>query len=598
VFAGVLGPLRIDHRFGVGVAAVLAAGLLAAGRMSAKVNTIPASVQAPAAPSAACAPCHQAIYERYRKTPMANASGAAADGFLPGSFTHAASGVSYKIIEKEGHVYLTFAREAAPQVHGTAEDGSLDGRRELKYFLGSGKRGRTYLFDQDGYWFEIPVNWYAKKRIWDMAPNYQNVREMPLTLPVDPGCLRCHASEAQPSLPQARNRYAGAPFLAGGITCQACHGDAKAHLASGGKIPMQNLDQLEAVRRDSICLSCHLEGQEAVVHAGKRLVDFRPGESIFDYASFFVRAAGLGERATSQWEALLQSGCKRAAGDKLTCTTCHDPHGSTEGMSVGERVAFYRARCLQCHDSGAAGSTGPVGLGGEPRGSFGATHHPENPDCASCHMPRARADDIAHEQVTDHRILRVPEEKFKSAGEAGLGSLVAVDQAEGVPGPSTDRDLGLAYALAASRGDRQAGENAMDLLRKSEALPGAAADYELHEQLGFLDQLNGDKDAAIREYGLALEANGYDSVAEGNLALLKAGNRQYGAAVELWERAFRDDPVQWKAGMNLAVVECGIGKKEAAQSTLERILAFSPDDGAAKTLAREIHSGTRGCAPH
>ena len=536
-------------------------------------------------PDAACAGCHQAIYQSYRATPMANASGFAEDGLRSGSFTHPASDVSYRILAREGRVYLTFARESADPAR------NLKGERELQYFIGSGKRGRTYLFEQEGYWFEIPVNWYGKKRVWDMAPNYSNVREMPLTMPVDPGCLRCHSSEPQPSLPEARNRYAGEPFLEGGITCTACHGDATAHLASSGRTAMRKIGELEPVRRDSICLSCHLEGQEAIVHQGKRLVDFRPGDSIFDYASYFVREAGLGERATSQWEALLQSGCKRGSGDRLTCTSCHDPHGSTEGMSAVERVAFYRAKCLECHENGAARQTGQAG--------FAASHHPENQDCTSCHMPRARADDIAHEQVTDHRIPRVPTEKTAKQGSAAaVGTLVAIGASVGVPGASGDRDLGLAYALAASRGDREAGERAMELLRKSEALPEASSDHELHEQLGFLEQLAGEKDAAAREYGLALEADSHDSVAAGDLALLKAGEHQYGTAIELWERAFQEDPVQLTAGMNLAIVECGLGKKEAALGTLERVLAFSPDDRAAREFERGIRSGAHACSAH
>ncbi|WP_263350842.1 multiheme c-type cytochrome [Acidicapsa acidisoli] len=528
---------------------------------------------------------------------MANASGPATNGFLPGEFTHSTSGVSYRMVEQDGRVYLKFARAAeAVQPTGSTDNRSLNGQRELKYFLGSGKRGRTYLFEQDGYWFEIPVNWYGKKRIWDMAPNYLEAREMPLTLPVDPGCLRCHTSGAQPSLPQARNRYAGAPFLEGGITCTACHGDAAAHLASGGRTAMMKIEELPAIRRDSICLSCHLEGEEMVVHEGKRLVDFQPGQSIFDYASYFVRQAqpgsqhGSGERATSQWEALLQSGCKRGAGEKLTCATCHDPHGSTAVMSTEERAEFYRTKCLQCHDPGAVSPTG-----------FAAVHHPENRDCVSCHMPRARAEDIAHEQVTDHRIPRVSRSASakiaRQTGDAGEaeGELVAIGTAPGVTGESNGRDLGLAYAFAASRGDRQAGERALQLLREAEALPSAAADAELHEHLGFLDQLAGDKDAAVREYGLALDANAADSIAEGNLALLKAGGRQYGLAVQLWERAFQDDPVQLKAGMNLAIVECGLGRKEDALVTLDRLLAFSPDYGQARGLTHEIRSGHRAC---
>jgi len=531
---------------------------------------------------------------------MARASGPASDGFLPGGLTHAPSGITYKMVDEGGPVFLHFSRETAVGRAAVGDESSLNGERELRYFLGSGTRGRTYLFEQDGYWFEIPINWYAKKRIWDMAPNYQQAQEMPLTLPVDPGCLRCHSSGAQPSLPEARNKYAGAPFLAGGIACVACHGDATAHLASGGRAVMMKIGDLPHTRRDSICLSCHLEGQEAVVHAGKRLVDFRPGDSIFDYASFFVRQASADSdaRATSQWEALLQSGCKRGAGEKLTCTSCHDPHGSTIGMSAADRVAFYRAKCLACHDAGAANL--PGGSASSPlRTGFAATHHPENPDCASCHMPRARAADIAHEQVTDHRIPRIASPApAKPAGPAGmLGPLVAIGSEPGVAGPSTVRDLGLAYAFAASRGDRQAGERAIALLTQAETQPGASADAALHEQLGFLNQMAGNKDAAASEYALALAADPHNSIAAGDLALLKAGDRQYGEAVALWERAFTEDPVQLKAGMNLAIVECGLGRREAALATLQRILTFSPDDAQAREMFSGMRSGTRVCGP-
>ena len=540
--------------------------------------------RATADPDAACAGCHREIYERYRATPMANASGIAAEGFLPARFTHAASAVSYRVEESGGHVWLDFERDDPVR--------ELKGRRELKYFLGSGTRGRTYLFEDQGYWFEIPINWYAKKQIWDMAPNYQQAREMPLVLPVDPGCLRCHASGAQPSLPEARNKYVDAPFTEGGITCAACHGDTTAHVNSGGRVALLKLSQLEPVHRDSICLSCHLEGQEAVVHESKRLVDFRPGESIFDYASFFVRGGrnrGSGQRATSQWEALLASGCRRGAGDKLTCTSCHDPHGSTVAMRPEERISYYREKCLACHDPGAAA--------GKPSTGFAATHHAENRDCASCHMPRATANDIAHEQVTDHRIPRFSREK--PAPFAGLpDALVPIGDGTTHPRDRDSRDLGLAYAQKAVKGDSQAAARARSLLTEAALAPGAAGDHELHSQLGFLDQLAGDKEGAAREYSLALATDPNDSLAAGNLALLKAGEWQYIAAAELWQRAFQDDPVQLQAGRNLALVECGLGKKEAALGTLDRILEFSPDDGQVRELAHAIRSGRHGCGVH
>lgn len=121
-------------------------------------------------PNAACASCHRAIYERYRKTPMANASGPAADGFIPADFFHRASGVRYRIYEDGGKVWLSFERpsqvaKSNPEARGNvttptqradpslpsgamngAQPGdpglpSLSGRRELLYFLGRGCAG-------------------------------------------------------------------------------------------------------------------------------------------------------------------------------------------------------------------------------------------------------------------------------------------------------------------------------------------------------------------------------------------------------------------------------------------------------------------------
>ena len=108
-------------------------------------------------PNAACAPCHREIYERYRITPMANASGPAADGFLPGDFVHAASGVHYRVSEDAGHIWLTYERQSP------SPDKALKGRQELRYFIGSGKRGRTYLFEQIRILVRIPDQLVCQK---------------------------------------------------------------------------------------------------------------------------------------------------------------------------------------------------------------------------------------------------------------------------------------------------------------------------------------------------------------------------------------------------------------------------------------------------
>jgi len=497
---------------------------------------------------------------------MANASGPAAEGFIAGEFTHEASGVHYKVTQEGGKVWLSYSRENA------AADRSMSGREELKYFIGSGRRGRTYLFGKQGYWFEAPINWYGKKKLWDIAPNLQLAREMPMTLAVDPGCLHCHASDVARSLPEARNLYAGEPFAHGGITCGVCHGDARAHVASEGKAYMMNIDRLAPAQRDSVCLNCHLEGETAVVRQGKRIEDFAPGDDLFDYAEYFVYRSenGAGGRATSQWEALSRSECKRKSGERMTCTTCHDPHG-TPGPE--ERVEFYRAKCLQCH----------------AKRGFAERHHPEERDCSGCHMARPSANDIAHEQVTDHWIRRRISNRREV--EATSGELAPVSGSA-----ADERDLGLAYASMALRGNQKAGSRALKLLQRAEkAEGGARRDHELHENLGFLEQVNGETGLAAEEYERALAADPFDATAAGDLALIEVKEKRYADAERLWHGIFERDPAEISTGMNLAILECAAGEGDSAMATLERVLEFSPDQEKARGMLLAIEAGRQRC---
>ena len=131
-------------------------------------------------------------------------------------------------------------------------------------------------------------------------------------------------------------------------------------------------------------------------------------------------------------------------------------------MTREERVNWYRARCLSCHET-------PVGA---QKAAFSATHHPEQRDCTECHMQRANATDIAHEQVTDHRIVArfrgssIPPAKTGPLVEIGPGSIEAAKD---------DREAGLAYAQFAALGDRAAYERALTILRQVAGAEGADA---------------------------------------------------------------------------------------------------------------------------
>jgi predicted CXXCH cytochrome family protein len=528
------------------------------------VSLLASTALAAQGPDQACARCHQKIFDSYKQTPMARASGLAVDGLLPGEFTHAASGVRYRLFLRDGRAWLRYERpNASPQQ-------ALKGEQELSYFVGSGQRGRTYLFQKDGYWFESPVNWYSKQRVWDMNPKSIDAHEMPFTLKVDRGCLHCHSTGVQPAR-GANNHFGSQPFLYGGITCQSCHGDPTSHLASGGAAPILNPAKLSPAKRDSVCLQCHLEGETVVNAPGRSLAAFVPGENLSDYVTHFVHSGELGPngRATSQWEALLQSECKRKSGDRLTCTTCHEPHHSP---SAEQRVAYFRSRCLTCHGAPA----------------FVAKHHPDQLDCSSCHMPREKSGDVAHEQVTDHRIQRRPEPASTQTQRTADLTLVG-------GGTASDRDLGLAYFQMAKLGDQEAGHRAMTLLQQAERHETNQPDPDLHRALGFLAQLSGDRAMATREYEETLHGSPADSIAAGDLAILEARAGNATSAITLLEGISHNDPGETAAGMDLAMIDCAIGDPQAAAKALQHVLDFSPDDAKARQALAAIEAKPEIC---
>ena len=512
-------------------------------------------------PDARCAGCHAEIYRSYQLTAMGRGSGDALQGFLPGELHHALSDVDYRVFLRDNVPFLSFHR--AP----SAPKGGLDGEHKLEYFVGSGRRGRTFLYQQEGLWFELPVNYYARRGAWDMAPNYGDSTHLPAPLPVDANCLHCHATGVA-ATEGPRNRFAGAPFTQGGIGCRTCHGDPAEHLAHAGHTPMVNPDKLPVSARDSACIQCHLEGDAVVYRPGRSLGQFKVGDRLQDFAVYFVFAsqASGGARATSQYEALLQSACKRSSGDRLTCTTCHDPHSSPPPE---KRVEFFRGKCLSCH-TGAAIAT---------------SHHPEQRDCAVCHMPTRDTTDISHAQVTDHNIERFPVANNVRDGE----TLVPVGNFA-----ADDRDLGLAYAQLAQHGNRKAGERALGLLSGAEK--AGSSDEQLHLNLGFLDQISGHADEARSEYALALEGDPQDVAALSNLAVLNAVGGNLQGSLRMLQQVVTEDPSQTSAGLNLAFLQCSLGQVAEAQQTLARARALDPDSPQLRELMRTGRYAGHRCA--
>lgn len=507
----------------------------------------------------ACAACHRSIYASYSRTAMARTSGPARPNLIEGTFQHALSGVEYRVFAEGDQAYLAYGRPGDP---------GLRGREELLYYVGSNSRGRTFLFEIEGLLYQSPINYYAKSRSWDMSPGYQSLRAMELNHPAPPSCLFCHASQVQASAPGAPNRYAGAPFLQAGVGCERCHGPGGDHVL--GKSPLVVPTELMGERRESVCAQCHLEGQAAVRRPGKTPQMYRPGDRLADFTSIFVyQDAGLGSLgAVSQVEALARSRCKLRSGDRLSCTTCHDPHTS---VAPEARAAYYRQKCLLCHAA-----------------PFAKRHPQEAADCLACHMPRHESADIRHTQVTDHRILRRPEETPAAAPPESGRELVPFGTARSEP-----RELGLAYAQVALRGDPHAAQEAVRLLQ--DALPRYPRDADVLTRLGFLYQEEGQEQRASQMYERALDVDPDEAVAASNLAEIYATHGDLQKAIPLWARTFAQDHGKSEVGVDLSIALEKEGHRAAACQTLVTVLRHNPDLGQARAMLRDLETVAGQC---
>jgi len=569
-------------------------------------------------------------------TVMSGASGAAADGAITGEFLHKASGVHYRVYEKDGHsgdsvglsvaTALCSAQADAGCARGTDEgvrshadpravwmsyerekDSQFRGERELLYFIGSGVKGRSYLFSVQGFLFETPINWYSQERRWNMTPAYTEARESPMNLPSYVDCLNCHTSGLQAPVAGTDSKYSGKPFLHGGITCQRCHGvgeghgvaeasagDASASGASGcargtdecvrshvgnpilnpmGN-PMVNPVKLGAEQRDAICMECHFEGTVGVAQAGKLLYQFQPGERLADYIHYFLLSDGQERKAqaVSQFEALSLSACKRKSGDKMWCGSCHDPHSEP---GEAEKAAYYRGKCLSCH--------------GE---AFAAKHHPDKTDCVACHMPALPSKDVAHTEATDHRILKYPNgPRLESPQLDVMPRLVSFPERDAAL--VTTRDLALAWESLAQRGVPGAARQAEQYLRK--AVEERPEDAVLLAGLGFVEQERGHEKEARELYEQALKADPLSNDAATNLGTLEARAGHGRRAVELWQGAFERAPHRSAIGMNLAMTFCAAGQMDEARRYVRRVLEFNPDYGKAKELLGRLSADPARC---
>ncbi|MEM9659890.1 MAG: cytochrome c3 family protein, partial [Planctomycetota bacterium] len=367
--------------------------------------------RAPAFPSdagylgdAACAECHAEISEQYRGHSMGRslATLPSTDGssirldeagsFTTGQFT--AGGFRYEVRYQDDQLLHCQSR-----VDAEGNELALI-EEEIRYAIGSGHHGRSYVVDRDGYLFMSPITWYPDKQVWDLSPGCEQANSQ-FNRPVVEACVFCHTNQSV-RVPETANRYVE-PLSAGeSIGCERCHGPGRRHveLHRSGKFEPDVADdaivnpaRLEPELREAVCQQCHLSGAARVLKPGKSLYDFRPGDPRDScFTTFVLRSdAPEDEQFVGQVEQMYQSRCFQASDGRMGCITCHDPHRLP---TEDQRVAYYRDRCFQCHATESCGMPAPQRLAVEA-----------DDNCMACHMPRHETE-VRHASVVNHRIPR------------------------------------------------------------------------------------------------------------------------------------------------------------------------------------------------
>lgn len=209
-------------------------------------------------------------------------------------------------------------------------------------------------------------------------------------------------------------------------------------------------------------------------------------------------------------------------------------------------------------------------------------------------MAREKASNVGHQQVTDHFIQKRPSAWLAEEPPQN-------DQLVAVGGEAAnDRDLGLAYAQLVIAGDTASAGQAGDLLRRAEREEKkrslAASDADLHAKLGYVDLVSNDMPDAVREYEAALAIDPAQSIAEADLAVIRARHHRLDEAIPHWRKVLEENAAQTGAGYDLALAECMVGEEPAAVQDLERAISFSPDDQTAKKLLLQLQAAPAICA--
>jgi hypothetical protein len=565
-----------------------------------------------------CAGCHPNRTRTYRAHPMGRSLAPVQKATQVERYGAAAKnpfeaqGFRYQVERRgQGLIHRETALDARGRLICTAE-------AEVQYAIGSGTHARSYLINRDGYLFQSPITWFSdkgekgNKGAWDLSPGFNRLHHHFGRL-VATDCLFCHSNQVH-EVADTQNRYRSPVFTGHAIGCERCHGPGELHVRrqqsreayDGVDDTIVNPRRLRPVLREAVCEQCHLEGVTRVLRRGRQAFEYRPGLPLHLFLSVFVKPPRSADprQFVGQVEQMHASRCFQKSNGRLGCISCHDPHVQP---AAGERVAFYRDRCLRCHAD--QGCKVPAAVRRQTS---------QGDSCVQCHMPRGDSD-IRHAAITDHRVPRRPgpvarDGRVPAAPAAGEMPLHLFHRDLVGDDPEADRDLGVALVDRVERYPapvrRRLGELALPRLER--ALKTDPTDVAAWDARGHALWAVGDLAGAAAAFEEALARAPRREVTLQWAAVLALERRRPAEASPYLERAIAVNPWRhefhyllaaaqaqrgdWKTtlrecqralrlnpagvGSRKLLVQCylELGQRDQARSEFERLLGLHPPD--------------------
>jgi DmsE family decaheme c-type cytochrome len=171
--------------------------------------------------------------------------------------------------------------------------------------------------------------------------------------------------------------------------CESCHGPGQAHVDDENKGNIRKFAQIKPAEINETCLSCHNRGE----HAGwegsghdRRNLSCASCHSVHTPKSpthQLVKATQTELCATCHRVQVAKT--ERAVAHmpvregKMTCTSCHNPHGSISNVKALKVGSSVSESCTSCHT--------------EMRAPMLWEHAPVKESCATCHDPHGSSND-------------------------------------------------------------------------------------------------------------------------------------------------------------------------------------------------------------